>query len=144
MPDGSPTRSGRGTPGCAASGLASRSRRSSRRSCVPCCVPLHPAVLRLIRQVRRGAVREGIPVAVCGEMASDPLLLRLLVGCGLTEFSMTPGAITMARRVVRETSAGEMARIAARVMTLGTVEEIEGFLLESFGRLGDRKEVGTP
>src|SRR6185503_6227037 len=86
--------------------------------------PLHPAVLRLIRQVRRGAVREGIPVAVCGEMASDPLLLRLLIGCGLTEFSMTPGALLMARRVISETSAGEMTRVAARVLTLGTVEEI--------------------
>jgi phosphotransferase system enzyme I (PtsI) len=105
--------------------------------------PLHPAVLRLIRQVRRGAVREGIPVAVCGEMASDPLLLRLLIGCGLTEFSMTPGAITIARRVVRETSAGEMARIAARVMTLGTVDDIERFLLDSFDHLSDRKEVKT-
>ena len=98
--------------------------------------PLHPAVLRLIRQVRRGAVRQGIPVAVCGEMASDPLLLRLLIGCGLTEFSMTPGALLMARRVVSETGAGDMARIAARVMTLGTVEEIERVLVEYFGRDG--------
>jgi len=105
--------------------------------------PLHPAVLRLIRQVRRGAVREGIPVAVCGEMASDPLLLRLLIGCGLTEFSMTPGALAMARRVVSETSAGEMARIAARVMTLGTVGEIEQVLVEHFGQQGGRKEVET-
>jgi len=104
--------------------------------------PLHPAVLRLIRQVRRGAVRQGIPVAVCGEMASDPLLLRLLIGCGLTEFSMTPGAITMARRVVRETSAGEMARVAARVMTLGTVDDIERVLRDQFGE-GERDEVPT-
>ena len=72
--------------------------------------PLHPAVLRLLRQVRRGAVRRGIPVSVCGEMASDPLLLRLLIGCGLTEFSMTPGALAVARRVVRETSARDMAQ----------------------------------
>ena len=50
--------------------------------------PLHPAVLRLLRAVRRGAARRGIPVAVCGEMASDPLLLRLLLGCGLFAFSM--------------------------------------------------------
>jgi len=118
--------------------------------------PLHPAVLRLIRQVRRGALRQGIPVAVCGEMASDPLLLRLLIGCGLTEFSMTPGALLMARRVVSETSAGDMARIAARVMTLGTVDEIERVLVEHFGpeggpvppkrpgREGGRQEVGTP
>ena len=105
--------------------------------------PLHPAVLRLIRQVRRGAVREGIPVSVCGEMASDPLLLRLLIGCGLTEFSMTPGALTVARGVVRDAHAGEMGRLAARVLTLGTVEEIEGCLRESFGRPADHNEVRT-
>jgi phosphoenolpyruvate-protein phosphotransferase (PTS system enzyme I) len=90
--------------------------------------PLHPAVLRLLRHVRRGAVRRGIPVSVCGEMASDPLLLRVLIGCGLTEFSMTPGALAMARRVVRETDVAEMTRIAARVLTLGTVGEIEEYL----------------
>ena len=56
---------------------------------------------------------------------------------------MTPGAITIARRVVQETSAGEMARIAARVMTLGTVDDIERFLLDSFDHLSDRKEVKT-
>ena len=65
-------------------------------------------------------------------MASDPVLLRLLTGCGLTEFSMTPGALPMARAVVAETHAGDMARIAARVLTLGTVEEIEDFLRQSF------------
>ena len=94
--------------------------------------PLHPAILRLIRQVRRGALRGGITVSVCGEMASDPLLLRLLIGCGLTDFSMTPGAIPMARRVVEETHVGEMGRIAARVLTLGTVDEIEQFLRGAF------------
>jgi phosphotransferase system enzyme I (PtsI) len=96
--------------------------------------PLHPAVLRLLRQVRRGAARRGIPVSVCGEMASDPLLLRLLIGCGLTEFSMTPGALAMARRVVRETSVREMSRLAAHVLSLGTVEEIEAFLRQTFDK----------
>ena len=89
-------------------------------------------MLRLLRSVRRGAARQGIPVSVCGEMASDPLLLRLLIGCGLTDFSMTPGALLVARRVVQETNAAEMRRIAARVLTLGTVEEIELFLREAF------------
>src|SRR5437764_13095990 len=55
--------------------------------------PLHPAVLRLIHMVRRAADRQRIPVSLCGEMASDPALLTLLVGLGLTAFSMTPGAI---------------------------------------------------
>ena len=65
-------------------------------------------------------------------MASDPLLLRLLIGCGLTTFSMTPGALAIARRVVQETSTAEMRHVAAHVLTLGTVGEIERFLKESF------------
>jgi phosphotransferase system enzyme I (PtsI) len=96
--------------------------------------PLHPAVLRLLRQVRRAGIRHDIPVSVCGEMASDPMLLRLLLACGLSDFSMTPGALPMARTVVQETNVAEMARIVARVMTLGTVDEIEQFLHEAFGR----------
>jgi phosphotransferase system enzyme I (PtsI) len=105
--------------------------------------PLHPAVLRLLRQVRRGAMRRGIPVSVCGEMASDPLLLRLLIGCGLTDFSMTPGAIPMARGVVEETHAGDMARVAAKVLTLGTVDEIEQYLREAFADPARVSEVNS-
>lgn len=105
--------------------------------------PLHPAILRLLRQVRRSAIHHGIPVSVCGEMASDPLLLRLLIGCGLTEFSMTPGAIAMARTVIQETSIADMRRVAARALTLGTADEIERVLFETFGRTGQRHEVNT-
>jgi phosphotransferase system enzyme I (PtsI) len=104
--------------------------------------PLHPAVLRLLRTVKRGAARSGIPVSVCGEMASDPLLLRLLIGCGLTEFSMTPGALAMARTVAAETHAGKMARIAARVLTLGAVEDIEAFLRHAFEHPQEAVGVG--
>jgi phosphotransferase system enzyme I (PtsI) len=102
--------------------------------------PLHPAVLRLLRHVRRAASREGIPVSVCGEMASDPLLLKLLIGCGLREFSMTPGAIPVARQVVKDTSAKQMVRVAARVLTLGTVEEIEQCLSDEIARNEVRSE----
>src|SRR5882672_12441869 len=62
--------------------------------------PLHPAVLRMIVMVRRAAVRRRIPVSLCGEMASDPALLTLLVGLGLTDFSMTPAAIPVATQVL--------------------------------------------
>jgi phosphoenolpyruvate-protein kinase (PTS system EI component) len=74
-------------------------------------------------------------------MASDPLLLRLLIGCGLTEFSMTPGALAMARRVIQQTDASEMRRVAAKVLTLGTVEEIEKVLVDAFGLPGERSEA---
>jgi phosphoenolpyruvate-protein kinase (PTS system EI component) len=75
--------------------------------------PLHPAILRLIRQVRRAASRRHVPLAVCGEMASDPAVLALLVGLGLTQFSMTPAAIPVARQVIQEMDARELRRVGA-------------------------------
>ena len=45
--------------------------------------PLHPAILRLIRHIRRATARRKVPLSVCGEMASDPAVLALLVGMGL-------------------------------------------------------------
>ena len=93
--------------------------------------PLHPAVLRLIRLVRRAAGRQRIPVSLCGEMASDPALVGLLVGLGLTEFSMTPGAIPIVRQVVEETSAQEARRLAGHALRLATATEIEHYLFDA-------------
>jgi phosphotransferase system enzyme I (PtsI) len=93
--------------------------------------PLHPAVLRLIRMVRRAAARHHIPVSLCGEMASDPALVGLLVGLGLTEFSMTPGAIPIVRQVVQELSAAEARRLANHVLRLATAAEIEQYLFDA-------------
>jgi phosphotransferase system enzyme I (PtsI) len=93
--------------------------------------PLHPAVLRLIRMVRRAAARRMIPVSLCGEMASDPALLGLLIGLGLTEFSMTPAAIPMAQDAVRNLSAARARAMASHALTLATAEEIEKYLFDS-------------
>jgi phosphoenolpyruvate-protein phosphotransferase (PTS system enzyme I) len=97
--------------------------------------PLHPAILRMITAVRRAAARCRIPVSLCGEMASDPALLALLVGLGLTEFSMTPGAIPMARQVLAELRRDELRALARRVRRLATVEDIEHELMGAIGRL---------
>jgi phosphotransferase system enzyme I (PtsI) len=93
--------------------------------------PLHPSVLRLIRMVRRAARRHRIPVSLCGEMASDPALLGLLVGLGLTEFSMTPAAIPMAREAIGYIRADEARLLASHVLTLATAEDIEKYLFEA-------------
>ncbi|MDP2317851.1 MAG: phosphoenolpyruvate--protein phosphotransferase [Acidobacteriota bacterium] len=93
--------------------------------------PLHPAVLRLIRTVRRAAARHRIPVSLCGEMASDPALVGLLVGLGLTEFSMTPGAIPIVRQVIAEMSAAEARRLAGHALRLATAAEIEQYLFDA-------------
>ena len=52
--------------------------------------PLHPAVLRLIQFATEAALRARIPVSVCGEIAGDPTLRRLLLGLGIRELSMAP------------------------------------------------------
>ena len=96
--------------------------------------PLHPAILRMILMVRRAAGRQRIPVSLCGEMASDPALLTLLVGLGLTEFSMTPGAIGVAKQVLGEVRQDELRALARRILRLPTVEEIERELLAAVGR----------
>jgi phosphotransferase system enzyme I (PtsI) len=97
--------------------------------------PLHPAILRMIVMVRRAAARQRIPVSLCGEMASDPALLTLLVGLGLTEFSMTPGAIPVAKQVLAEVNSTDLRALARRVLRLPTVDEIERELLSALGRL---------
>jgi phosphotransferase system enzyme I (PtsI) len=98
--------------------------------------PLHPAILRMILMVRRAARRRRIPVSLCGEMASDPALLTLLVGLGLTEFSMTPGAIPVAKQVLRELRSDDLRALARRILRLAAIEDIERELMTAIGRLG--------
>ena len=97
--------------------------------------PLHPAILRVIQMVRRAAGRHRIPVSLCGEMASDPAQLTLLVGLGLTEFSMTPGAIGVAKKVLSEVRSEDLRQLARRIRRLATVDEIEKELLSSLASL---------
>ena len=97
--------------------------------------PLHPAILRMILMVRRAATRRRIPVSLCGEMASDPALLPLLVGLGLTEFSMTPAAIPVAAQVLGELRFDELRALGRRVLRLTLVEDIERELLSALGRM---------
>jgi phosphotransferase system enzyme I (PtsI) len=102
--------------------------------------PLHPAILRMIVMVRRAARRRRIPLSLCGEMASDPALLPLLVGLGLTDFSMTPGAIPMAKQVLAGTRSDDLRAMARRILRLSTVDEIERELVTGLGRVSHARE----
>ncbi len=93
--------------------------------------PLHPAILRVIVMVRRAAARHRIPVSLCGEMASDPALLTLLVGLGLTDFSMTPGALGVARQALAEVRSDDLRALARRVLRLATTDDIERELTQA-------------
>ena len=81
--------------------------------------PLHPAVLRLIREVIRSCNRAAIPVSVCGEIAGDPDLTRLLLGFGLTEFSMHPAQVLVIKQEILRSRASDCVRQASRIIRQG-------------------------
>jgi phosphotransferase system enzyme I (PtsI) len=93
--------------------------------------PLHPAILRVLRQVARAARRRHVPVSVCGEMAADPAVLPLLTGLGLHEFSMAPAAIPLAKQVVRGLHTPDAVRLASRALRAATTADVERALAEA-------------
>ncbi len=77
--------------------------------------PLHPAVLQLVAQTIRVANRAKTPVAVCGEMAGDLAMTRLLLGFGLRQFSMHPAQLLAIKQQVLRTRIEDVRTLAARV-----------------------------
>ncbi|MCW8827916.1 MAG: phosphoenolpyruvate--protein phosphotransferase [Gammaproteobacteria bacterium] len=72
--------------------------------------PLNPGVLRLIEGVIRMGHEAGIPVAMCGEMAGDPSLTRLLLALGLREFSAPPSTLLEVKHIIRNSDIGQLQR----------------------------------
>lgn len=89
---------------------------------------LHPALLRLLRLLPRLARRHGVPVSVCGELASQPAMLALLVGLGVREFSMTPAALAPARRIVEAAELSTLTRLARQVVVTGDTAGVHAFV----------------
>jgi len=85
--------------------------------------PLHPAVIRLVRQVAEAGQSAGIPVAVCGEMARDDLGLMVLLGLGLREFSVNGMAIPQVKARLRKLHTGRARELAERIGECQSVEE---------------------
>jgi phosphotransferase system enzyme I (PtsI) len=98
--------------------------------------PLHPAVLALIQRAVRAAERAGIPISVCGEMASSPLAVPLLVGLGIGELSATPSGVPVIKEIVRALNSGEVADDARRALEAGTPEEVHAIAAERLRRAG--------
>jgi phosphotransferase system enzyme I (PtsI) len=96
--------------------------------------PLHPAVLRTIATIVATGAAAGVPVSVCGEMASEPLHAVVLVGLGVRELSMSAGAIPRVKAVLRGVAAEEARRLAATAMGLSTAAAIEAMLRRELAR----------
>jgi phosphotransferase system enzyme I (PtsI) len=80
--------------------------------------PLHPAILMLLGHVIGTAEKVGMPVSMCGEMAGDPRLTRLLLGMGLRHFSMFPAQIPAVKQKIKQTDIGEITPIVRRILRL--------------------------
>jgi phosphotransferase system enzyme I (PtsI) len=90
--------------------------------------PLHPAVLRLIRTTYDVGRVRGLEVAVCGEMASEPLTAFVLIGLGIRQLSVAPHALARVKRLVRGVHARAAARAAAEALQTATAEDAEAVL----------------
>ncbi|MCC8392105.1 phosphoenolpyruvate--protein phosphotransferase [Paraburkholderia sp. MMS20-SJTR3] len=90
--------------------------------------PLHPAVLHLIAFTLREAKRAGVPVSVCGEMAGDPAMTRLLLGMGLTEFSMHPSQLLEVKQEVLRSHVKTLEKPVADVLASFEPEEVQAAL----------------
>jgi len=92
--------------------------------------PAHPAVLTLLRDVIRAGHRNSISVSVCGEMAGEPLYTLLLLGLGLTIFSMNSPDIGEVKKIIRSTTLEHARQVARRVMSFDSERQVLHFLRE--------------
>lgn len=90
--------------------------------------PLHPAVLRLIRQTIEAGHDKGKWVGMCGELAGMTKAIPILLGFGLDEFSMNPRAIPEAKHLIGKLTDDKAREIADQAMSLGTAAEIEKYM----------------
>ena len=92
--------------------------------------PLNPAVLRSIRNIIQCGRKENIMVGMCGEAASDPMMIPLLLAFGLNEFSMSASAILNARKLITGYSVAELQEVADKAMSFVTTEEVVNYMKE--------------
>ncbi|MCI5222694.1 MAG: phosphoenolpyruvate--protein phosphotransferase [Candidatus Electrothrix sp. AR4] len=91
--------------------------------------PLHPAVLRMIRQTVIAGHNQGIEVSLCGEMAGDVFTAPVLLGLGLDELSMRPSAIPHVKRLLRNSTSRQLTGLADQMLQCGDGKEIRELLM---------------
>jgi len=100
--------------------------------------PLHPAVLKLIRRTAYTARQNNLDIAVCGEMASQPLMAVALIGLGVRQLSVAPRSVPLVKRIVRSISVAVAEEAAQAAVSAATAAESEAELRRLLaGVLGD-------
>lgn len=97
--------------------------------------PLHPAVLRLIQLTIQAAEKYQKPVSVCGEMAGDIKLTRLLVGMGMRQLSMHPSHILSVKSQILQSEESVLAKQAKKILSFSDLEKIEPLIKKYNGEI---------
>ncbi|MBR5413401.1 MAG: phosphoenolpyruvate--protein phosphotransferase [Fibrobacter sp.] len=96
--------------------------------------PHHPAILNMIYRTVNAAHREGIPVAVCGEMGSDPMSVLLLVGLGVDELSMTPWSVMATKKIIRSINFEDVRESALAVLQMDDAASVNGYMYKKYAQ----------
>ncbi len=100
------------------------------------CDPLHPGVLRVIRDVIERGRAAGRAVGVCGEMAGDPGAALLLIGMGVDQLSMSPARVPIVKAVVRAASADDARELVAKALDVDGADSVRALLESAVIELG--------
>lgn len=90
----------------------------------------HPAAIKLVKSAIDGAHKAGIFCGMCGEAASDKLLIPLLIGLGLDEFSMNSNKILQSRKTISKLNKKECEELASQILEMASATEVEEKLKE--------------
>lgn len=91
--------------------------------------PLHPAVLRLINMTLKAGAEAGIPVSMCGEMAGEARFVRLLLGMGLTRFSVHPANLLEVKKIIMESDLRRLQELGRRALAAGSGPDVSSLLV---------------
>jgi len=94
----------------------------------------HPAVLRLIKLVVAAGENESIPVSVCGEIASDPRFVPLLIGLGIKELSVSCRLLPRVKQAIRLALNSDAKNLVQKMLLMSSAHEIQGALLQEYER----------
>ena len=97
---------------------------------------LSPAVIHAIKQVVEGAARHRRPVSVCGEMASDPRAVLVLLGLGINSLSMSSSSVSRVKWVIRNVERSKAQELLSKVLTMDSAKEIRAYLDEALIEAG--------
>jgi phosphotransferase system enzyme I (PtsI) len=92
--------------------------------------PLHPAIIRIMKYVVEKAHEVGVKVGLCGEVASDPQNLIVLLGLGLDELSMNPVSVPLIKHMVRSLNYSDARDVFEHCLGLATAQEVNEYILE--------------